>query len=70
MQDREDAESLYTQLETSVIPTFYDRNANGIPEGWVDMMREAMTGVPAPFSAKRMVMDYVTRMYLPAPVEQ
>ena len=70
VQDREDAESLYTQLETSVIPTFYDRNANGIPEGWVDMMREAMTGVPAPFSAKRMVMDYVTRMYLPAPVEQ
>jgi starch phosphorylase/maltose phosphorylase len=27
------------------------------------MMREAMTGLPAPFSAKRMVLDYVEEMY-------
>jgi len=28
-------------------------------------MREAMTGLPAPFSAKRMVLDYVEEMYRP-----
>jgi len=68
VQDREDAASLYEQLETSVIPTFYDRDADGIPTGWVNMMREAMTGIPAAFSAKRMVIDYVERMYAPEPV--
>jgi len=28
-----------------------------------------MTGLPGPFSAKRMVIDYVKRMYIPEPVE-
>ena len=63
VQDEQDAASLYKQLETGVIPTFYDRDPNGLPTDWVDMMREAMTGVPAPFSAKRMVLDYVEEMY-------
>jgi len=63
VQDRDDAESLYTQLEEGVIPTFYNRNAEGVPTGWVAMMREAMTGIPADFSAKRMVIDYVETMY-------
>jgi len=62
-QDEQDAAALYTQLEEEVIPTFYDRNANGLPVDWVAMMREAMTGIPAPFSAKRMVIDYVEEMY-------
>jgi starch phosphorylase/maltose phosphorylase len=63
VQDEQDAASLYRQLEESVIPTFYDRNDDGLPTDWIDMMREAMTGVPAPFSAKRMVLDYVEEMY-------
>jgi starch phosphorylase/maltose phosphorylase len=63
VQDREDAESLYTQLEEHVIPTFYDRDADDLPRGWIAKMREAMTGLPAPFSAKRMVIDYVEKMY-------
>jgi starch phosphorylase/maltose phosphorylase len=62
-QDEQDAASLYHQLEEEVIPTFYDRNENGVPTEWVAMMREAMTGLPAPFSAKRMVTDYVEQMY-------
>ncbi|WP_022834693.1 alpha-glucan family phosphorylase [Salisaeta longa] len=62
VQDEQDAESLYTQLEEHVIPTFYDRT-DGIPEAWVAQMRNAMTGLPAPFSAQRMVFDYVEQMY-------
>jgi starch phosphorylase/maltose phosphorylase len=64
-RDREDALSLYNQLETEVVPTFYDRDENGLPTEWIAMMREAMTGIPAPFSAKRMVLDYVETMYRP-----
>jgi len=63
VQDEQDAAALYEQLEEEVIPTFYDRDANGLPADWIDMMREAMTGLPAPFSAKRMVRDYVEEMY-------
>ncbi|MFB6098565.1 MAG: alpha-glucan family phosphorylase [Salinibacter sp.] len=63
VQDEQDAAALYAKLEQSVIPTFYDRNDDGLPAEWIDMMREAMTGLPAPFSAKRMVRDYVEEMY-------
>lgn len=63
VQDEQDAASLYEQLEEEVIPTFYDRTPDGIPTEWVAKMREAMTGLPAPFSAKRMVVDYVEEMY-------
>ena len=63
VQDEQDAASLYRQLEEGVLPTFYTRNDDGLPTDWIDMMREAMTGVPAPFSAKRMVLDYVEEMY-------
>ncbi len=63
VQDEQDAASLYRQLEESVIPTFYDRDDDGLPTDWIDMMRDAMTGLPAPFSAKRMVLDYMEEMY-------
>jgi starch phosphorylase/maltose phosphorylase len=66
VQDEQDAASLYTQLEEAVIPTFYDRTSrppSGLPTDWIAMMREAMTGLPGPFSAKRMVLDYVEEMY-------
>jgi len=63
VQDEQDAASLYRTLEEEVIPTFYDRNEEGLPTAWIAMMREAMTGLPGPFSAKRMVIDYVEQMY-------
>jgi starch phosphorylase/maltose phosphorylase len=62
-QDEQDAASLYQTLEQEVIPTFYDRDEDGLPREWIAMMREAMTGLPGPFSAKRMVTDYVEQMY-------
>ncbi len=63
VQDEQDSASLYEQLEEEVIPAFYTRDDNGLPSEWISKMREAMTGLPAPFSAKRMVMDYVEEMY-------
>jgi len=64
-QDRADAESLYGILEGSLIPLHYDRDAEGVPRGWVAMMREAITTVAPRFSTQRMVQDYVDRLYAP-----
>lgn len=63
VQDREDALSLYETLEQSLLPTFYDRDAEGLPRQWIARMRNAMQTLPAPFSATRMVLDYVEQMY-------
>ena len=64
-QDTEDAESLYTTLESSIVPLYYDRSASGVPEGWVAMMKEAIKTVAPSFSTQRMVQDYVRELYLP-----
>ena len=55
--DEKDADHLYSVLENSVIPTFYnDRNK------WISMMKEAIkTGVD--FTAHRMIMEYNQKFY-------
>jgi starch phosphorylase len=64
--DAADAEALYRLLEEDVVPTFYDRNARGIPVRWVTMIKQAMATVTPRFSARRMVKEYVAHAYAPA----
>jgi glycogen phosphorylase len=65
-QDWADAQGLYGLLEEALIPTYYDRDANGIPTGWVETMRRAMASSLWPFSTTRMLQEYTERLYLPA----
>ena len=65
-QDFRDAQSLYEQLEGGVIPLFYDRDAAGIPQGWVAMMKEAIISLAPQFSTRRMLKDYARELYVPA----
>lgn len=65
-QDKADAEALYELLEEKVIPLYYDRDTNGIPRGWVKMIKESIRSNAPRFSARHMAKDYVTQMYLPA----
>jgi starch phosphorylase len=66
IQDEADSQALYRLLEEEVVPLYYDRDANGIPRGWVKTMKEAMRTSLAAFSMRRMVKEYVEQMYLPA----
>jgi glycogen phosphorylase len=65
-QDEIDSQTLYRLLEEEVVPLFYDRDAFGVPHGWVQVMKEAMRTSLAAFSMRRMVKEYVEKMYLPA----
>jgi glycogen phosphorylase len=64
--DRADAEALYQLLEQEIVPTFYDRDPNGIPRAWLAIVREAIRTVTPRFSARRMVKQYAEEMYGPA----
>ncbi len=64
--DDADADALYHLLETEIVPAFYDRDASGLPRRWVRIVKEAIRSVTPAFSARRMVKDYVTRLYVPA----
>ena len=41
------------------------RDAAGIPQRWVQMMRASMRRVVTDFSARRMVLDYFNQTYAP-----
>lgn len=65
-QDAADAESLYHTLETAIVPLFYDRDADGIPHGWLRVVKASIRTCAPRFSTRRMVKEYVERMYVPA----
>ncbi|HMH83526.1 MAG TPA: alpha-glucan family phosphorylase [Gemmatimonadales bacterium] len=64
--DAADAEQLYRLLEDAVVPLFYERDAYGVPRGWVDKMKHALRMAGARFTARRMVRQYLTEYYVPA----
>lgn len=66
VQDARDAESLYQVLENQVVPLFYDRDARGVPQGWVKRMKRALVQHAWRYSAGRMVLDYLDSYYVPA----
>jgi starch phosphorylase len=64
--DKRDALSLYDVLEKQVIPTFYDRDIDGLPRQWIKHMMNSISSLAWRFSAHRMVMDYTRACYVPA----
>ena len=66
VQDQRDAHALIRVLREEVIPLYYDRDADGLPQGWIKRMKRAVRTLGWRFNADRMVMDYVRYCYVPA----
>jgi starch phosphorylase len=66
IQDKSDAESLFKILEEEVVPLYYTRDADGIPRGWLGVVRETIHSVAPRFCARRMVEEYTDTLYVPA----
>lgn len=62
-QDRVDSANLYKALTEEVIPSFYNRDANGVPRQWIQKIRRAMATLVVQFSTDRMVKDYAQKYY-------
>jgi starch phosphorylase len=65
--DAADANDLYEALEKKIVPLFYERDRDGIPRGWVKLMKESIRSVAPRFCGDRMVKEYADRFYLPTP---
>jgi starch phosphorylase len=66
VMDRRDAESMYSVLEEQLVPMFYDRDVDGLPQRWIKTMMNSIATLAWRFSAHRMVMDYTRASYVPA----
>lgn len=64
-QDQLDAETIYNTLEETIIPMFYQRNQEGLPEEWIQNIKNTIAFVAPRFTMKRMLDDYVHQYYQP-----
>ncbi|MEN6394403.1 MAG: alpha-glucan phosphorylase, partial [Anaerolineaceae bacterium] len=66
-QDEADAASLYDLLEKEIVPLYYrDVNAEGMPIEWMVRMKESIRTLSPQFCNRRMLKEYLERLYLPA----
>ena len=63
LQDQADAHDLYNKLENEIIPMYYDRDINNVPIEWVGRMKESIKTVTPQFSTRRMLKEYVEKLY-------
>ena len=64
--DQRDANNLYDALENQVIPLFFERDKDGLPQAWIQRMKNSISTLAWRFSSHRMVMDYAKLAYVPA----
>lgn len=62
-QDELDAELIYSLLENEIVPMYYQRNHEDIPEKWVSFIKKSISQVASNFTTTRMMRDYETRFY-------
>ena len=65
-QDERDGQYLYRVLTQEVIPLYYERDQDDLPQQWIAYMKRAVRTLGWRFNADRMVMDYVSQTYIPA----
>ena len=65
-RDDLEANGLYTLLEQTVAPKFYERDEHGVPPRWIEMVRHTLQTLGPKVLASRMVRDYVEQYYMPA----
>lgn len=62
-QDLRDAHALFDLLSCVVVPLFHQRDADGVPQAWVAMMKRSLMTHGPRFSARRMLRDYMAQVY-------
>ena len=64
-QDMADSQSMYHTLEEKIIPTYYDRDKNGISKRWMEIMKNSIMTTGGKYSTSRMLVDYTNELYIP-----
>ncbi|MFE8012944.1 glycosyltransferase family 1 protein [Streptomyces antibioticus] len=65
-RDDIEAAALYDLLEQRITPRFYERGRGGLPDRWIEMVRQTLSLLGPKVLAGRMVREYVERLYAPA----
>lgn len=64
-QDELDSESLYNLFRDEIVPLFYHKNNNQIPDNWIGYIKNNISTIAPHFTTKRMLDDYTAKYYKP-----
>ena len=62
-QDQLDAATIYSILETEILPLYYARNKKGYSEGWIKSVENSIAQIAPHYTMKRQLDDYYSKFY-------
>ncbi|WP_277639978.1 glycosyltransferase family 1 protein [Bacteroides graminisolvens] len=62
-QDQLDAATIYSILETEILPLYYDKNETGYSEEWIKYIKNSISQIAPHYTMKRQLDDYYDRFY-------
>lgn len=62
-QDQLDAATIYSILETEILPLYYARNKKGYSEGWIKVVKNSIAQIAPHYTMKRQLDDYYGKFY-------
>ena len=62
-QDQLDAATIYSILETEMLPLYYARNKKGYSEGWIKSVKNSIAQIAPHYTMKRQLDDYYSKFY-------
>ena len=62
-QDQLDAATIYSLLETEILPLYFGRGRKGYSEGWIRVIKNSIAQVAPHFTMKRQLDDYYSKFY-------
>ncbi|MFK2679687.1 glycosyltransferase family 1 protein [Bacteroides fragilis] len=62
-QDQLDAATIYSILETEILPLYYARNKKGYSEGWIKSVKNSIAQIAPHYTMKRQLDDYYSKVY-------
>jgi starch phosphorylase len=65
-QDDVESRAIYDLLEQELVPLFYTRSSDGLPRGWLKVMKRSMSTICPFFNTNRMVQEYIEKCYWPS----
>ncbi|MDO8970261.1 MAG: alpha-glucan family phosphorylase, partial [Saprospiraceae bacterium] len=63
LQNELDAETIYNTLENDIVPSYYERNQDGVSARWVSHIKNTIAEIAPEFVMGRMLDDYQSRFY-------
>ena len=63
LQDQLDAETIYTMIETQIVPLYFAKNTKGYSPEWIMYIKNCLARITPNFTMRRQLDDYYDRFY-------